>query len=193
MAEWRQQSRPRVIWVAIGWQLLRLLAVGTQARTQVLGAEQYRLLARPTDALLFGMPAFLLANVVGLIFFAGVYLVTAVALDRRMKTAPQWLVWASGLAVLWNILRVIFIFGPWVYPVYSLLPLCFALWFQRQPTVRAYCGIEAPLARWQTLKVGKFPVDVLVGVIVAVGLLAATVASIVFLFSQFAGNPPIVP
>jgi hypothetical protein len=157
-----EAPKPRAAEVALVWQFLRIVYLLVQAYglNRALGRMDPAFL---TSGPLGGWPYPILIDIAGMVAFVGLHGLAIRGLVTQERWAPAWLLRCSALAAAWNFFLAVLFIKPPIVALYSLIPLCFALWFGRQPAVRAYFKVVTPLNRWQTLKVGRFEADVVVG------------------------------
>jgi hypothetical protein len=161
-----ERPKPRVVEAATVWQFLRIVYMLVQA----YGLN--RAMSRMSPEFLSsgpfgGCPYAILLDIAGMVAFVVIHGRSILGLINQEPGAPGWLLRASALAAAWNLLlAALFIKAP-LFALYSVIPLCFAVWFSRQPAVRAYFRVTAPPAPWQMLKVGRYHADVVLGGLVA--------------------------
>lgn len=120
------------------------------------------------------LPRWVQISLVGMTIHILVFLIGALAIGLGWQWAPKFYLYASGVTLLWNLMRPIFLYGNITLPLYSLATFTVSWWFFFQPDVRAHFGIHELVPAWARLRyaVRGIPAEI----VIAVGLIVLAVA-----------------
>jgi hypothetical protein len=172
----------RIVWGMIILSVLRITlgAFGIIGAIRVGQQEVYDVKVYDPSSFLVhefsfaDLPRWVQISLVGMTIHILVFLIGALAIGLGWQWAPKFYLYASGLTLLWNLMRPIFLYGNITSPLYSLAAFTFSWWFFFQPDVRAHFGISEPVPAWARLRysVRGIPAEI----VIAVGLIVLAVA-----------------